>query len=80
MKRKLSSKRQSTVRVCERTSLLNHYEYSNSSVASGVKTGLSPTVIYYCPFQGDASVVVYFNCQCSSVFCLSLTYCSICLG
>ena len=38
------------------------------------KTGLSPQVIYYWPFQGDASVVVYSNCQCSSAFCLSLTY------
>ena len=48
------------------------------------KTGLSPRtpppVIYYWPFQCDASVVVYSNCQCSSVFCLSLTYCSIYLG
>ena len=33
------------------------------------KTGLSPTVIYNLPFQGDASVVVYSNCQCSSAFC-----------
>ena len=24
--------------------------------------------------------MVYSNCQCSSAFCLSLTYCSICLG
>ena len=31
-------------------------------------------------FQGDASVVGYSNCQCSSAFCLSLTYCSIYLG
>ena len=32
------------------------------------ETGLSPPppVIYYWPFQGDASVVVYSNCQCSS--------------
>ena len=36
-----------------------------------------PPVIYYWPFQGDASVVVYSNCQCSSAFYLSLTYCSI---
>ena len=27
--------------------------------------------------QGDASVVVYSNCQCSSAFCLSLTFYSI---
>ena len=34
------------------------------------KTGLSPipAVIYYWPFQGDASVVVYSNCQCSSAW------------
>ena len=41
---------------------------------------LSPVphpVIYYWPFQGDASDVVYSNCQCSSAFCLALTYCSI---
>ena len=44
------------------------------------KTCLSPQVIYYWPFQGDASVVVYSNCQCSSAFCLSLTYCSIYLA
>ena len=44
------------------------------------KTGLSRSVIYYWPFQGDASVVIYSNCQCSSVFCLSLTYCLIFLG
>ena len=44
------------------------------------KTGLSPSVIYYWPFQGDASVVVCSNFQCSSAFCLSLTYCSIYLG
>ena len=30
--------------------------------------------------KGDASVVVYSNCQCSSAFVLSLTYCSIYLG
>ena len=30
--------------------------------------------------QGGPSVVVYSNCQCSSAFCLSLTYCSIYLG
>ena len=41
------------------------------------KTGLSPSVIYYWPFQGDASAVVYSIRQCPSAFCLSLTYCSI---
>ena len=46
------------------------------------RTSLSPPsptslVIYYCPFQGDASVVVYSNLQCSSEFCLYLTYCSV---
>ena len=40
------------------------------------KTGLSPPVIYYWPFQGGASVLVYFNSQCSSALCLSLTLCS----
>ena len=44
------------------------------------KTGLSSTIIYSWPFQGDASVVIYSNRQCSSAFCLSLTYCSIYLG
>ena len=44
------------------------------------KTGLSPPVIYYWPFQCDTSVVVYPNCQCSSALWLSLTYCSIYLG
>ena len=44
------------------------------------KTGLSPPVIYYWPLQCDASVVVHSKCQCSSAFCLSLTYCSIYLG
>ena len=39
------------------------------------KTGLSPQVIYYWPFHGVASVVVYSNCQYSSAFCLSLTFC-----
>ena len=39
------------------------------------KTGLRTPEIYYRPFQGDASVMVYSNCQCSSSFCLSLTYC-----
>ena len=41
------------------------------------KPGLNLLVIYYWPFQGDASVVVYCNCQCLSAFCLSFTYCSI---
>ena len=27
--------------------------------------------MHYWPFQGDESVVVYSNCQCSSAFCLS---------
>ena len=36
-----------------------------------------PLVIYYRPFQSDASVVVYSNCQCMSTSCFSLTYCSI---
>ena len=40
----------------------------------------APPVIYYWPFHGDASVVVYSNCQCSSAFCLSLTHCSIYVG
>ena len=31
-------------------------------------TGLSPPVIYYWPFQSDASVVIYSQCQCSSTF------------
>ena len=44
------------------------------------KTGLRPPVIYYWSFTGDASVVVYFNCQCPPSVCLSLTYCSIYLG
>ena len=44
------------------------------------KTGLSPTIIYSWPFQGDASVMIYSNRQCSSAFCLSLAYCSIYLG
>ena len=45
------------------------------------KTGFNPTqVIYYWPFQGDASVLVYSNCQCSSAFYLPLTHCSIYLG
>ena len=38
------------------------------------KIVLSPSVIYYWRFQGDASVVVYCNCQCLSAFYLSLTY------
>ena len=44
------------------------------------KTGLSSRVIYYWPFQGGASVVIYYNCQCSSAFYLLLTYCSFYLG
>ena len=44
------------------------------------KTGLSPSVIYYGPFQCGACVVIYSNCQCSSAFCWSLTYCSFYLG
>ena len=44
------------------------------------KTGLRLPVIYYWPFQWDASFVVYSNCHCSSAFCLSLTNCSINLG
>ena len=53
------------------------------------KIGLSPPpihthkhtpIMYYWPFQGDTSVVVYSNSQCSSTFCLSLTYCSIYFG
>ena len=42
---------------------------------SARKTGLSPPVIYYWPFQGGASVVVYSNCQCTFAFCWSLLYC-----
>ena len=34
---------------------------------------------YWC-MKNMASVWVYSNCQCSSVFCLSLTYCSIYFG
>ena len=55
--------------------------YMNHSRTQGegcvrVKTGLSPPVIYYWPFQCGSSVVVYSNCQCPSAFCWSLTYCS----
>ena len=32
------------------------------------KTGLSPPVIYYWQFQGDAAIVVYSTRQCSSAF------------
>ena len=41
---------------------------------------LSTPVMYYWPFQGGASVVVYSYCQCSFTFCLSLTLCSFYLG
>ena len=36
-------------------------------------TGLSTPrpVMYCCPFQGGASIVVYPDCQCSSAFCMS---------
>ena len=40
------------------------------------KTGLSPPVIYYWPFKGDASVVVYSNCHCSFAFCSFLAHLS----
>ena len=39
------------------------------------ETGLSPPpVIYYWPFQGGASVVVYSSCQCLSAFCLCVLF------
>ena len=50
------------------------YVYENNAIID-----LSP-VIYYWPFQCNASVVLYSNSQYSSDFCLSLTYCSIYLG
>ena len=50
------------------------------TVSSVLSTPSPPPLIYYLPFQGDASVVVYSNCQCLSVFYLFLTYCSIYLG
>ena len=34
------------------------------------KHPFKPPSIYYWPFQGDTSVVVYSNCHCSSTFCL----------
>ena len=41
---------------------------------------IKPPVIYYWPFQGGASIVVYssYNCVCAS--CWSLTICWFCLG
>ena len=46
------------------------------------ETGLSPPppVIYYWPFQGGASVVVYSYCNCVSASCRYLTTCWVCLG
>ena len=34
-----------------------------------------PQVIYYWPFQGSASVVVYSSCHCSSLLSLALNLC-----
>ena len=48
---------------------------------SACKTRLSrPQVVYYWPFQGGASVVVYSKCECPLAFSWSLTYCSFYLG
>ena len=47
---------------------------------SRFKTPRLPPVIYYWPFKGGASAVVYWNCHCSSAFYLSWTFSSVCLG
>ena len=48
----------------------NVYVYMNLGWGCcNIKPGSSPPGIYYWQFLGDASAVVYSNCQCSSAFC-----------